>query len=352
MLRSAIRRAACARRVGIVLVVSCALGVSGICSAATWLAKSVDLGAVPHGVRVDAARGLIYLSVPEANRVYVADRHSLAVTRKVYVGFHPTGIDLSADGNTLYTALNQAGAIGVYDLANDTGMQFDISIPLGDPRTSEVIETSPGIVYAAANPCSNGFAWIVRVDIAAQTAARVADQDIIRCAPVFAHNAGGRRLYIAESLGGSLYALDIGQATAPVVGGDNFQTPGMQSAQGFAVSPAGDKLVGGNGVVTSTSTFLQYGSAPIGPGASIFSTDGTQIVRAYDALPVTVYRYDANTLAPIDSIPTSCYANDGTLYPNAIEELPDATGWAIISGTWLCTLEQIPDGIFIDTFGA
>jgi len=345
MLQSAIRRAAWARRVGIVLVGLFALGVSGICSAAAWLTKSVDLGAVPHGLRVDAARGLIYLSVPEANRVYFVDRHSLAVTRKVYVGFHPTGIDLSAEGNTLYTALNQAGALGVYDLANDTGTQFDISIPLGDSRTSEVIETSPGIVYAAADPCSNGFAWIVRADIAAQTAARVANQQIIRCAPVFAHNAGGQHLYLAE-LG--LYALDTAQATAPVVAAGNSQTPPMQ-APGFAVSPAGDKLISGSGVVVSTSTFLQYGSASIGPGPAIFGTDGTQIVRANGALPITVYRYDANTLAALDSIATSCYTNDG--YPAAIVELRDATGWAIISGSWLCTLEQIPDGIFIDGFG-
>src|SRR4029079_13372811 len=81
-----------------------------------WVSHVLDLGADAHALRIDAKRKVIYVSTPVGNRVVFVDLDSFMVQKRVYVGFHPAGLDLSADGNTLYAALNKAGSIAAYDL--------------------------------------------------------------------------------------------------------------------------------------------------------------------------------------------------------------------------------------------
>ncbi|QBB70136.1 hypothetical protein ELE36_07020 [Pseudolysobacter antarcticus] len=316
---------------------------------ATWLTHSVDIGGVPVALRVDAKRERIYLSVPGSNRVFFVDLHTLEVQRQVYVGFHPTGMDLSHDGDTLYTALNQAGAIGVYDLTTDVGYEFDISLPLGDSRTYDVAEVSPGIVFASASPCGGGFAYVVRADIHAATATRVADQNIIRCSPAFAVDPVGASLFVSNYEFPSIQAFDTSQVSAPV---SSYLQPGtgpsIHAGLGLAINPTGDRLSFTDGTVIQTQNYSSVGDIHAGP--SVFSADGSYLVSAFGAMPVIIYRHNAMNLAAVDEIESTCDPFNGSEMPTAIRNLPGQVGWAFISGSWLCTLQLIPDGIFLDSF--
>ena len=345
-IREALQQAAlyCSR----VLLVVLGLANNEISWAQTWQSRSMDLGDTAQALRVDGSRNEIYVSVPNANRVFFIDADTLQIVQKVYVGFHPTGIDLGEDGNTLYAALNQAGAIAVYDLATDTGIQIDISITLGDSHTWDVLEAYPGVVFASANPCDAGFSYITRIDIAQQTSTRGAGNNIYRCAPIFARDPGQKKIYMASQDSFVVYALDATQLTAPVVT-SSLSGINIETSVGVQTNPNGAELVFGNGNIVSTSTMGLVATVP--PGPAIFSPDGKEIVVASGVSPITFSRYSTTTQVLIESVTSACTIDGFADNPTAIERLANGTGWAVLAGTALCTLRQIPDGIYLDGFG-
>ena len=116
---------------------------------------------------------------------------------RVAVGSKPQGIDLSLDGSKLFIALNGAGAVGVLDLETLLTTEIVLGTELGDSRTWDVVEAKPNRLFVSANPSSSGFAWIVMVKLDEGNAAlRVADNRIIRAAPVFEVSPDQSFLYI------------------------------------------------------------------------------------------------------------------------------------------------------------
>jgi DNA-binding beta-propeller fold protein YncE len=313
-----------------------------------WTSQAVFLDNFIGAVRVDAPRNVIYASVPLANRVYVLDLNTLAVIDKLYVGFHPYGIDLSLDNTTLYAAESGAGAIGVYDLVHQTQSDIDISIPLGNPYTYDVVEAAPGLVFASADPGSSGLAYIVRVDMATGASAVVANGQIIRSGPIFAKDPSQKFLYVPTESGG-LNRLDITKPTAPIEFTSSQYLYGTTTS--IDVNPTGDRLVLGSGEVLRANELTEDGT--VGNGVALFTADGSQIVSAIGSDPVTINLFDATTLDQQQSIPTTCSFYGSSPYlppviPTAIRPLP-GRGWVVIGNTMVCVVRP-PDAIFGNGF--
>lgn len=310
-----------------------------------WVSRRLDLGNEARALRVDAARNVLYVSVPYDNKVVVVDLPSFAITHSLDVGTYPTGIDLSADGHKLYTALGLSGAIGVYDLNSGIEPDIDVSAQLGSLYTFDVAEALPGIVFATASPYSYGLAYVVRVDTSNLNATVVANQNIIRMFPIFGKDPTGKALYVGEESG--FYKLDITQAAAPVVLQPTIGTNFAWSHQSISVNPTGTRIVLDGGWVVRASELTKAGY--VGQGVAVYTSDGSQIVSAFGSKPIVIYRYDATTLDPVDSLPTNCTFPSGFLdavSPTAIQALPENSGWAIIGGSTLCLLRLEHDELF------
>jgi len=321
------------------LVALAATFAAPLAAQTTWQSQSLDLGYAVSTVRADAQRNRLYVSAPLSNRVFEIDPVSMTVLRKLYVGFHPDGIELASDGHTLYAALNGAGAVGVYDLDTDQQSELDISVLLGTSYAKVVTEARPGLLFVAAQN-------FVRIDLATLAATQIySPYDITQ----FGKDPAGNVLYVG-SASNAVFKFDITQASAPMV----YQSPQYLYGvdRGIDVSADGNRLVLGSGEVIRANELTENGT--VGYGAAMFSADDTQIISATGAYPIVLKRFDGTTLDLIESIPTQCsFSAPGSgipsLTPKAMQALPYNQGWVILGDTTVCVV-RLPDELFANGF--
>ena len=316
-----------------------------------WISQLIDLGSTTHAIRLDAKRDVVYVSLPSANAVAVVDIVTGMVSRTLYLGDGPEGIELSSDANTLFAALNSSGSLAVYNLTADALTSFAVSPLAGTTGMWDVAETSPGVLFVSTGS-GYGQTFIVRIDIAAHSAAVVASGANFEPGALFGKDPSGQVLYVGSGYNidpESLDKLDITQANAPDILTSPFGEVGGV-AFSMAVSPAGDKLVAAYGQVIRANELTPDGF--IGDGVSVFSTDGTKIYDAYDTDPLTIHIFDSHTLDEIGAIPTSCtFPSYGFASPpTAIAALPNDSGWAVVYENLLCIVREIQDTIFTGSF--
>jgi len=314
------------------------IGAPSLAAQTAWESQSLDLGYDVSTVRVDAKRNRLYVSAPLSNRVFEIDLASLTVLRKLYVGFHPNGIEVASDGHTLYAALNGAGAVGVYDLDTDQQGELDISVLLGSSDDALLVEAQPGVLFVAANN-------LVRIDLSTLAATTVpAPFSILQ----LGKDPTGNVLYVGT--GRDLYKLNITQPAAPIIYYSRQYLYGVERS--LDVSPDGSRLVLGSGEVLRANELTENGT--VGWGEALFSANGTQIVSATGGYPIVLKRFDGTTLDLLQSIPTQCSfsaPDQGSLslMPKAIQALPYDQGWVILGDTTVCVV-RLPDELFANGF--
>lgn len=291
---------------------------------------SVALGADGHDMVHDAARGLLYVSVPSTNEVVFVSTSSYEIVDQVNVGAPPRGLALSLDGDELYVALNQTGSVGFLDLESLELTTLDIEAELGDDRTWDVLEAAPDRLFVTANPGSSGFAWVVMVELDAGLAAsRVADNDIIRAAPLLEGSADQTALYVGEGFSpNSLYKLDLTQPDAPLILEDDHGS--ISGTSYLEVSPDGDEIFLRSGQVLSTATFDQVGMIAGGPAEH---GDDASVVYVAQT-PGTILEYSTDTLTQNDSFTVPCSL--GSIARFLV--LPDDGGFLLLGGSAVCGL--------------
>ncbi|HEX6883184.1 MAG TPA: hypothetical protein VF530_07365 [Planctomycetota bacterium] len=291
----------------------------------------LDLGGVGHDLELDPVRQVLYVSVPTLNEIVVVSLASFEIVDRIVVGTRPHGIDLSADGTTLYAALHQASAVAYLDLDQRAVVDTVVIGTLLDHSTTwDVIEGRPQRIFVSANPSSGGFAYIVQIDRANGNAAmRVASNRIIRAGPVFARAPDGRFLYVGEGFSpNSLYKLDLDQAAAPIVLEDNHGSVG--GTDHLEVSPDGARIYLRSGQVLRTSDFTQIGS--IGSGPSRLSPDGSlAYVSRSDGM---IQLYDTATFLPAGEVTLPC--SPDVFGPGTLLLLPNERGLVALRGGRLC----------------
>src|SRR6185312_7309962 len=139
------------------------------------------------------------------NGVAVVSLDSATVLKTLPVGASPAGIDLSADGDTLYSALNGQGGLGVYDLVHDTADEIDIRNGLDHVDAWDVAETSPGLVFVSGGSYNGGH--VVRVDVATRQATLVNAGTYIGNRPRLGKDPNGLVLYVADGDGSLFFKL-------------------------------------------------------------------------------------------------------------------------------------------------
>jgi len=261
------------------------------------------LGAQPNDVAVDVTRDLAYVSLPDTNEIVSVELATGAIrARRTFK--KPTGVEVSADNKYLYVALNSSMGIARVDLT-DWSSETVVLPMLGDSRTWDVIEVSPGVILVSADPSSSGSSFIVRYDFNTATEDRVASGRLIQAGPRFAADGVGF-VYIGEGFSpNSLYKLDLSTPMFDLVLEDVHGS--VTGTQFLAASPDGSMVVTLVGQKIDADTFTQVGS--FGMGFPLFSDEGSLLYSLnYDSYTVTtsIAVYNPKTTQQLEEWETDC----------------------------------------------
>ncbi|MCB9853465.1 MAG: hypothetical protein H6819_10250 [Phycisphaerales bacterium] len=293
---------------------------------------TTQLGGDGFDVEIDEVRDLAYVSVPSTNEVVFVSLSTFTIVDSVNVGANPYGLSLSHDNSTLYVALNGAGNVAKLDIDAQTFTTHNFTTLLDDGRTYDVVEAQPGIVFISANPSSSGFARIVRWDVVADTAARVANNRIIRAAPVFAVSPDETFLVVGEGFSpNSLYRLDITQTSAPIVAEDNHGS--VNGTRRIAMSPDGTFLATSTGQIIDSETLDPIGN--VGSGAPGFGNSAESVYMAIDS---DLTAYDVMFGNAVGQRTLAC----GFDVASQVRVSSDEMLWLVLGDDTLCAIANEP----------
>ncbi|HEX4823987.1 MAG TPA: thrombospondin type 3 repeat-containing protein [Candidatus Polarisedimenticolaceae bacterium] len=288
------------------------LSLAGVRPAASQTPVDLGFASVIGDAVVDEGRGLIYVSQPWTDDVLFVSTHSLTVVARVHVGPSPYGLDLSQDRSRLYVALGGSGKIAILDPDTLTQTEILVAEGLGDFQVWDVLERSQGNVLVSGSqelrPVSMGVG-IVHVDEGGWFE-RVDPQEIFDIRPFLALSPDRGFLYVGQdeyplhipaASEKTLTKIDLSTTTPPgLFGHRTWET--VDVLYQLEPSPDGSRIFLANGEVLSTSVLETVASAP--PGVHELSADGSILHIA--TAPGTLARWNAQTLAPIDTTTLPC----------------------------------------------
>jgi hypothetical protein len=259
----------------------------------------VEFGLVVFDMELNRARTRAFISFPSARGIYEVDLATFAIVRAIQMPAPPRGLSLSADGGTLYAALDNIGSVGFVNLANGQIEVVDVTNELGNLHPYDVIEAVPGSVLVSADGPGLAYVALVRRDLA-NSVSRVASGRRVEGKPSFAALDDRSLVYVA----GPLYRLDASQPSMPVVAEWPFVAPTEGGSLGspqpqrrdLEISSDGSRLYA-TGWELDPQTLEKRRRIP---GAwTALSADGTRLYAAewypFDAAGV----YDTETLTRI-----------------------------------------------------
>lgn len=298
-----------------------AQGGTGVSAEKCTSHARIELGAVGADMAFNRAEERLLVSIPSMQQIAEVDLNEVSIANRYAMPGTPQGIDLSADGETLYAALFGDGDIGYLDLTTGETDVVDLSTQLDDDRTWDVAEVEHNRIVVSSNPGSNGFAYIVEVRRDEDNAAtRVAGGTIIRARPIFAADPANQTVYIGSGFSpNSLYKLDASDASLPIVlEDDHGQVSGTDN---LTLSADGSLIYLSSGQVLATSQFNQVAKFP--SGKSWLSNDGTNLYIAEGELNA-VGVYDVNTTAKVGRQEWGCNLED-------VKSIVEAPGGGVIA---------------------
>ncbi len=279
-----------------------ATGISVLADVCTDTVR-IELGGIGHALELDATANRAFVSIPSLNRISEIDLNAGTIARSFTLSGQPRGIDLGADNRTVFAALHGLGDVAVLDTQTGTADVIDISVELDSDSTWDVAEVSQDRIVASTNPGSSGFGYIVEIRLDAGNAAtRVASNQIIRAAPVFAVSNDGAAVYVGEGFSpNSLYKLDAAQADLPIVLEDDHGS--VSGTSNLALNGDGSRIYLRSGQALNTDTFSQVALFP--QGLSTVSGDGSALLVG-DEQSDSARVYDIATTAPAGNRPWGC----------------------------------------------
>ncbi|WP_372742806.1 hypothetical protein [Neptunomonas sp.] len=285
---------------------------------------NLDLGAAGHDMELDSARQQLYVSVPSLNSVAIVSLATFTVTNTIVVGPRPLGISMNPDGDKLYVALNQGGAVAALDLNSLLVTEIDISTELGTTSVFDVIAPTQNEVFASGNPGQFVSAYIVKIDTAnSNQVTRVASDRIIQFNSSFAARTNPQFLYIGE--GGSsdtVYKLDLSLPSAPLL--LERSVPLGYGYRTFNLD--GSRLINGGGQILRTDSLTLAGSL-LANGEPTLSSDGVSLLLSAFTDAISIYNF--STFSFIDKLYTSCDYGGTSI----VIELQENTEWILLSFT-------------------
>lgn len=269
---------------------------------------ALELGGTAFDMAIDYVAGKVYVSLPSGRKVITVDLNTMEVIDSWSVSGEPRGIELAADRETLYVALNGVGDVAL--LSTDSGEEriIDLSVLLDHDSTYDVAEVEPGRILVSSSPGSGGFAYIVELIIGESVIGRrVAGERIIRARPFFAVAQDSSAVYVGEGFSpNSIYKLDATKSGLPIVLEDNHGE--VSGAFHMSLNPDGSRLYTGSGQILDTSTLTVVGQLPAGVSLPIENGEKILISDAVSSTSIGVY--DTNSLKRVGQREVGCAIED------------------------------------------
>ncbi len=294
----------------------------------------IELGGLGSDMEYNASTNKLYISVPSMQQITEIDVDSEVISNSYPVGGQAQRIDLSSDGQFVYTTLYGDGDIAYLQLASGNVEIVDISTELDDDRAWDIAEVSSDRIVVSSNPGSNGLAYIVEVrrDLG-NAATRVASQRVIRASPVFAIADNSSSVYVGSGFSpNSLYKLDASISEMPIVVEDNHGD--VSGTSHITLNSDNTLIYLASGQVLSTTDFIQV--AQFHSGYSWLSQDGQSLYIA-DGESDAVGIYDTSTTTKVGRQEFGC---DVTSI-QALQEIP-GIGISVLGGDLVCFTQVIP----------
>lgn len=301
--------------------------------------RRIALGAAGGDLEVDNARGRVYVTLPDRNELLVFSAQSLEVVRRFHLPSRPNGLSMSADDQEIFVGLGAAGSVAVIDADSFAVSTIFVAPELGSSRVYHVVETSPGILYAATSiPDTDGR--ITRIDRTSGVITPVATTG-----PNFEEIE-----LVADSANGVLYAADGLGDSSPVVHKYNAtdpQTPLLLQKQNESIDvthrmslDAGrQRLYLSSGQVLATADFSLVGR--ISRGTPWASDNGVDVVVATGDGDLTIH--SATDLRVVDLLESDCALtrSPGDSLPDVDRLMPSPVDgqWLLLGGDILCALD-------------
>jgi uncharacterized protein (AIM24 family) len=302
------------------------------------LGRRVALGAPAEDLEVDAARGRIYVTLPDRNELVVLSAQTLAVQQRLLVGSRPQQMSLSLDGQELYIALGAAGEFTILNLNTLARTQAFVAPALNGSNIFNVVETSPGVLFVSTGSSQWGSVGRLDRSTGALSTINIFGSNWGRI-ELLADPARGL-LYIGDGFGiipQSLYKLDATNPLAPVLLEDQHGSVG--GTQRISLSPSGTRVYLSSGQVLNTADFTEIGRIMHGVpwavdnGVDVMVGEGTG----------TLHIHAASDLHEVDALTTDCDLQTSNihLFPDIIRIAPSAVNgqWLLLGGSVLCAID-------------
>jgi hypothetical protein len=301
--------------------------------------RRIALGAAGGDLEVDNARGRVYVTLPDRNELLVFSAQSLEVVRRFHLPSRPNGLSMSADDQEIFVGLGAAGSVAVIDADTFAVATIFVAPELGSSRVYHVVETSPGVLYAATSiPDTDGR--ITRIDRTSGVITPIATTG-----PNFEEIE-----LVADSANGVLYAADgLGDAS-PVVHKYNATDPltplllAQQSstpdtAHRMSLDAGRQRLYLSSGQVLATGDFSLVGR--ISRGTPWASDNGVDVLVATGDGDLT--SHSATDLRVVDLLETDCALTrgPGDSLPDVDRLMPSPVDgqWLLLGGDILCAVD-------------
>jgi len=323
-----------------VSVVSVA-GATGVgCAARTVPATVTAICGAPLGEMVVDRTGMVYASNPQHNEIDVVSLATGALQPPIPVGSRPRGLDLSADGKTLYVADSGAEEISVVDLTRRVESRR-ITVPSrlgGNDRPFSIAVGDRGIALYSTTGDGGGVGGsIYQLDLRSETARLRDDMGTsgartgMRTAVVA--SADRSRIVVADTdtSGGDVFVYTAGtDAFSPLVNLDRY-------LQYVGVDGTGSRFVFDAGGLVSNRDLQTEGEIPSGGYGVAVNRAGTIAYRV-QFNSVEVLDLDRRMVTQTIPLPEPLGLPQG-----AIALSPDETTLAVLTNSGMTRL-QIKDG--------
>jgi hypothetical protein len=273
----------------------------------------VELGTPGFALEVDEARGLLYVSLPEANAIAFISTRTFTEVRRVQVGAQPLHIDRSLDGTRLFVALTGNGAVAVLNLDTLQLTTIPVVGVLGD-LPLDVLEASPNRLFVT----TGGKVGVIQMN--PTRTMTVAGNQRFFGSPRLAASPDGRSVYVGETTSSpnSLARLDNTLPDAPVAVEAPFAS--VRNAAQIELRPDGRQLYLASGQVLDPSNLLEigrvdFGLPRFGTGSDVVFVAQPPPFFVVPPLMATIRAFETRTFTEIQQffVPCTLPQSDGVL---------------------------------------
>ncbi len=135
--------------------------------------QALEFDSMVSFVESDYARGRLFISLPDENRVAVVSTETLTEITSIAFDGQPHGLDISADRSTLYVALSGVGKVAIVDIEDGFSItEIDVTSALTEANASTPVTSTYDVMalgsdrlYFSADTGSGRATYVGYIDL-------------------------------------------------------------------------------------------------------------------------------------------------------------------------------------------